>query len=89
MHTACQFPGAVRLVVALAAIAPPVMSLRASAAGEPRITLTAPVLKAAMSVHLLITGNEKRAALEKAQHLSEAEAPVRAVLAHATVQWAE
>lgn len=89
MHTASLFPGADRLGEALAANAPPVMALRASAAGEPRITLTAPVLKAAMSVHLLITGNEKRAALEKAQHLSEAEAPVRAVLAHATVHWAE
>ena len=31
----------------------------------------------------------KRAALEKAQTLDVAEAPVRAVLAHATVHWAE
>lgn len=89
MHTASLFPGADRLAEALAPHAPPVMALRASAAGEPRITLTAAVLKAAMSIHILITGAEKRAALEQAQHLSETDAPVRAVLAHATVHWAE
>ena len=89
MHTASLFPGADRLAEALAPQAAPVMALRASAAGEPRVTLTAPVLKAAMSVHLLITGAEKRAALEKAQTLDVMEAPVRAILPHATVHWAQ
>ena len=89
MHTASLFPGADRLAEALANDAPPVMALRAAGAGEPRITLTAPVLKAAMSTHILITGAQKRAALEKAQTLDPMEAPVRAVLAHATVHWAE
>ena len=64
-------------------------ALRAEAAGEPRITLTAPVLKAAMNIHILITGAEKRAAIERAAHLPPHEAPVRAVLSHATVHWAE
>lgn len=89
MHTASLFPGADRLAEALAADAPPVMALRAAGAGEPRITLTAPVLKAAMSTHILIMGADKRAALEKAQTLDASAAPVRAVLAHATVHWAE
>lgn len=89
MHTASLFPGADRLAEALAVDAPPLMALRASAAGEPRLTLTAQVLKNAMSVHLLITGPEKRAALEKAQSLDVMEAPVRAILPHATVHWAE
>ena len=89
MHTASLFPGADRLTEALSDQAPVLMALRADAAGEPRITLTAPVLKGAMTTHILITGPEKRAALERAQGLTPAEAPVKAVLANATVHWAE
>ncbi len=88
MHTASLFPGADRLAEALSADAPPVMALRAEAAGEPRITLTAPVLRAAMHCHLLITGAQKRQALERAATLPEAEAPVRVALPHATIHWA-
>ena len=89
MHTASLFAGADRLAEALSDQAPILMALRAGAAAEPRITLTAPVLKGAMTTHILITGPEKRAALERAQGLTPAQAPVRAVLAHATVHWAE
>lgn len=89
MHTASLFPGADRLQEALDPHAPPLMAMRAAGAGEPRVTLTAPVLQGAMSIHLLITGPEKREALERARHLSPSEAPVRAVLADATVHWAE
>ncbi len=89
MHTASLFPGADRLADALAPDAPILMALRAEAAGEPRITLTAPVLKGAMNIHILITGAEKRAALERAQTLPPEEAPVRAILDNATVHWAE
>jgi 6-phosphogluconolactonase len=53
------------------------------------VTLTAPVLRSAFNIHILITGNDKRAALERAMTLSTAEAPVRAVLDNATVHWAE
>jgi 6-phosphogluconolactonase len=89
MHTASLFPGADRLDEALAADAPLLLPMRAEAAGEPRVTLTAPVLAGAMNIHILITGPEKRAALERAQGLSVSEAPVKAVLANATVHWAE
>jgi 6-phosphogluconolactonase len=89
MHTASLFPGADRLTEALAADAPIVLPMRADAAGEPRITLTAPVLKGAMNIHILIVGNEKREALERALTLPPEEAPVRAVLDNATVHWAE
>ncbi|NUB43015.1 6-phosphogluconolactonase [Fertoebacter nigrum] len=89
MHTASLFPGADRLEEALTDSAPTLMALRADAAGEPRITLTAGPLRAAMNIHILITGAEKRVALEKAQHLTPAEAPVKAILANATVHWAE
>jgi 6-phosphogluconolactonase len=89
MHTASLFPGADRLAEALSPQAPVLMALRADAAGEPRITLTAPILRGAMTTHILITGAEKRAALERAAQLTEMEAPVKAVLANATVHWAE
>jgi 6-phosphogluconolactonase len=89
MHTASLFPGADLLAEALSPQAPTLMALRADAAGEPRITLTAPVLKDAMKTHILITGAEKRAAIERAAQLTEREAPVRTVLATATVHWAE
>lgn len=88
MHTASLFPGADHLAEALAPDAPPVMALRAEAAGEPRITLTAPVLRDAMHCHILITGAEKRQAIERAAHLPEMDAPVRSVLSNATIHWA-
>ncbi|MBC7738512.1 MAG: 6-phosphogluconolactonase [Candidatus Saccharibacteria bacterium] len=89
MHTASLFPGADHLAEALADEAPLVMALRAEAAGEPRITLTAPVLQAAKHIHILITGAEKRAALERALQLPVIEAPIRVVLDQATVHWSE
>jgi 6-phosphogluconolactonase len=89
MHTASLFPGADRLDDALSSSAPLLLPMRAEAAGEPRVTLTAPVLRGAFHTHILITGAEKRAALDRAQTLSLSEAPVRAVLDAATVHWAE
>jgi 6-phosphogluconolactonase len=89
MHTASLFPGADRLEQALSPNAPLLVPMRAEAAGEPRVTLTAPVLRAAFNIHILITGSEKRAALDRAMTLSPLEAPVRAVLDTATVHWAE
>ena len=56
---------------------------------ETRISLTAPVLDGAMSKHLVITGLDKREALEKARGLPPEEAPIRAVLSEITVHWAE
>ncbi len=88
MHTASLFPGADRLADAMAPNAPVLMAMRAPTAPEPRVTLTARVLAGAMSVHILITGQEKRDAIERARHLPSEDAPVRAVLANATVHWA-
>jgi 6-phosphogluconolactonase len=89
MHTASLFPDADNLDAGLAAGAPPLMAMRADAAGEPRITLTAPVLRAALRVHVLITGATKRAAIERAAKLSPREAPIACVLDQAQVHWAE
>ena len=88
-HTASLFPGADRLAEAMAPNAPILLPMRAEAAAEPRITLSLPVLQGAMATHVLITGPEKRAAFERAQTLDPMQAPIRAVLANATVHWAE
>ena len=87
MHTASLFPGADRLADAMDKTAPPLMAMRAPGAPEPRVTLTAPVLRGAMATHLLITGAAKREALEAARRLPPDEAPVSAVLGQATVHW--
>jgi 6-phosphogluconolactonase len=89
MHTASLFPGADRLAEALAPDAPVLMALRAPGVAEPRITLTAPVLQGALHCHVLITGAAKREALLRAEALSPQQAPIRSVLGHATIHWAE
>lgn len=88
MHTASLFPGADRLDEALASNAPILVPMRAPGAIEPRVTLSARVLDGALRKHIVIIGAEKRAAFEAAQHLSAAEAPIRAVLTGADVHWA-
>ena len=81
LHTASLFPGGEGLAEALDDGAPPVMAMRAPGATEPRITLTAPVLRGAAALFLLITGEAKAVALEKALAAGAvSEAPVRAVL---------
>ena len=90
MHTASIFPGADRLLDALSDQAPPLMALRAPGAPEPRVTLTAPVLKGALSTHIVITGADKRRVVEEAAAIDDPErAPVCLVLKTATVHWAE
>lgn len=89
MHTASLFPGADNLEAALHKDAPPLMAMRAEAAGEPRITLTAPVLRASLRVHVLITGTAKRAAIARAAKLAPEEAPIACILDQATVHWAD
>jgi len=88
MHTASLFPDGDRLATALDPEAPVIVPMRAPGAGEPRVTLSAPVLADAMSIHILITGRIKRAALDSAMSLPATSAPVRAVLDEATVHWA-
>lgn len=89
MHTASLFPGADQLDLALDDAAPPLVAMRAPGAPEPRITLSAPVLRGAMKTHLLIVGEGKKAALDRAARPGPLrEAPVRAVLGNAMVHWA-
>ncbi len=90
-HIASLFPDGDNLAAALDPhTRARVLPMRAPAAGEPRITLTLPVLAGARSVFLLITGEHKRAVLERAS--DDASLPVHALLARVSapvaVYWA-
>lgn len=88
MHTASLFPGAEGLEAAMASRAPLLCPIQPKEQDMERVTLPAHILKGAMSTHLVIYGDEKRAALEKAQSLPPEEAPIAAVLGAGTVHWA-
>ena len=87
MHTASLFPDTPDTEHALAPDAPLVMAVRAIP-DEPRITLTPAALRKALNSHLMITGRDKREALERAQTLDPLKAPIRAFLGDITVHWA-
>ena len=87
MHTASLFPNAPGLEALLASDAPPVMA--AAGGVEPRITLTAPALQSALNIHIMITGAQKRAALEAATGADPVSAPISAFLRNAVVHYAE
>lgn len=82
LHTASLFPGAEGLAAALdPAGQRTLLPVRAPENDEPRITLTAPVLRGAGHVHVLIQGAAKREALARALAATQVEeAPVRVVL---------
>ena len=88
MHTASIFPGADRLAEALTSDAI-LVPMRAPGAPEPRVTLSAQVLRGAISRHVVITGAAKREAIERARTLPPEEAPVAAVLKGSIIHWAE
>ena len=92
-HIASLFPGAEGLADALSLdCATPAMRTCAPGTPERRITLTAPALSGAEQCFVLIHGQAKRAALERAGAAAgPAEAPVRLVLdgpRAAAVYWA-
>lgn len=88
MHTASLFPGADMLERALAEDAPVAVPITAPGAAEPRITLSARVLRDAYAVHVLITGDEKNVAIHKAAKMKPVDAPIAALLGDASVHWA-
>jgi 6-phosphogluconolactonase len=82
-HTASFFPGGDRLAEALDPAGDAVvLPMRAPGAGEPRITLTLPVLRDAGRLYLHIEGGEKRQVLQQALSGQGGGAgyPMRAVL---------
>ena len=88
MHTASLFPRGDNLRLALDPGAPILVSMRAAGLDCTRVSLSARVLRDAMTLHLVITGEDKRAALERALTLPPEEAPVAAILNEAEVHWA-
>lgn len=88
-HVASLFPETPGLRAALAADAPALVALRPASEPEARVSLTAPVLDGAMCKHLVIYGQAKREALQKALYLTPEEAPVTAILGETSVHWAE
>jgi 6-phosphogluconolactonase len=79
-HTASFFPGGDRLAEALdTAGHARVLPMRAPGAGEPRITLTLPVLLASRALFLHVEGEDKRAVLDAAREPGST-LPVAAVL---------
>lgn len=88
LHVASLIAGADQLDEALDRRAPILVPMRVPGAPEPRVTLSARVLNGAMSKHLVITGQAKRDAVERAWHMKPDEAPVAAVLDGMTVHWA-
>ncbi|KIN65099.1 6-phosphogluconolactonase [Sulfitobacter noctilucicola] len=88
MHTASLFPGGDGLEAAMAPNAPLLCPVSPVGMTTERVTLPAHALAGAMSKHLVIFGDEKRAALERAQTLPAHEAPIGAVMAGGTVHWA-
>ena len=87
-HTASLFRQADNLALALTRDAPVLVPMRVPDEPEPRVTLAAHVLNGAMSKHLVITGDVKRAALDRARGMAPAEMPIAAVLNDMTVHWA-
>ncbi|NOX73506.1 MAG: 6-phosphogluconolactonase [Alphaproteobacteria bacterium] len=82
MHTASLFPGADRLDEALDPDSKAVLlPMRATGAPEPRLTLTAQVLRATKKTHILIAGRNKKRAFEVAEQQGPSTAaPIRAIL---------
>ena len=88
MHTASLFPGAEGLGAAFDAHAPLLCPIKVPGHDIARVTLPAHALEGALAKHLVIFGEDKRAALTRAAGLSDLEAPIRAVLGGATIHWA-
>ena len=88
MHTASLFPGAAGLAAAMDSAAPAVVPITAPD-GEPRVTLSAAALLTAPEAFLMITGPDKRAALDRAATLTPEEAPIRAFWKGLIVHYAD
>jgi 6-phosphogluconolactonase len=82
MHTASLFPSMDRLNEALIDTQNKrILAVHPHGQPEPRLTLTAPILRASRKMHLLITGNDKRIALQRAMQVTNpALAPIKSLM---------
>ncbi len=88
MHTASIFPNAPERALAQSDDAPALVAMTPGDGLEDRVTLSARALKSAKHIHVIIIGDEKRAAYEMALKSSIDKAPIAQLLPHATVHWA-
>ena len=88
MHTASLFPGATGLEAAMADNAPLLCPIKAADQDIERVTLPAHALKGALNKHLVIFGDEKRTALDRATNLPAMEAPIGVALSGTEIHWA-
>lgn len=88
MHTASLFPGAPGLAEAMAVGAPLLCAVTPEDQPEARVSLSAEALNGAMDKHLVIFGQDKRDALERAMTLPAQDAPIGAVIKGGVVHWA-
>lgn len=88
MHTASLFPGATGLAAAMTEGAPLLCPIKAADQDIERVTLPAHALNGALNKHLVIFGDEKRSALDRAIHMPAMEAPIGAVLSGTEIHWA-
>ena len=88
MHTASLFPGAKGLAEALHPDAPALCPIEAESQPDVRMTLSAAALNGALEKHLIIFGQDKRTALERAIGQPPEQAPIAAVIQGGTVHWA-
>ncbi|WP_375227698.1 6-phosphogluconolactonase [Roseobacter sp. S98] len=88
MHTASLFPDAPGVEAALDRNAPHLVAMAPDSQPEARISLSGPVLEGAMDKHLIIFGDDKKAALERAMTLPAAQAPIGAAIKGGNVHWA-
>lgn len=88
MHTASLFARNAALDIAMSDAAPALIPVHVDGEPEPRVSLTVPVLRSAMSTHIVITGDAKLGAVRSARGRDTTTAPVAAVLEGATVHWA-
>ncbi len=88
MHTASIFPNGDNVKLALKKKKSPILvAMNVPDVLDARITLSARVLDAALSKHILISGRPKRNAIEAARFKKRSQAPIKAVLSGATVHW--
>ncbi len=88
MHTASIFPGAPEREAAQADDAPAALAMTPGDGLEDRITLSARALASAAHIHVVILGDDKKAALAQAQTSDIAAAPIAQFLPKAMVHWA-
>ena len=88
MHTASLFPGAKGVKAAMARGADILCVVEPEDQPEVRVTFSAQALDGAMDKHLVIFGDEKKAAIERARTLPPEDAPIIAVMNEGTVHWA-